>query len=617
MSIVDEYLKQNPYKAPQKKKQTGKGGTLTSLISEGGALGGGAAGAAIGTAVLPGVGTLLGGALGAGIGAFGGRVAENKVRDDRLGIGDAAKEGLITGLLSAPGKGLKVGASAGKALAKGGTLEEALMQANNAVTKGGLLGNTANKVRTSAADRSAKGFGVKTTDKLLPDEADAITNFINQGSQPYGGIRAGNPQQQARDAQAVLKNVTKELDNQLNQVDRPINSKERTLISRGLVSRVNDDAGVTGTKQITDNYRKKILNAKSIRDLETIRKDADNLAYNTKGDVGGTAKAREAAHVRDAIDEFVTQLSPEYKAVKSDYGLAKKAAQLVSKEGGKDAKGLPLPFISGGITGNGVGGNTVATARNKINAGLSGVGGGQFNPTAMGARMGATGSLADAVLGAQGSMSDATSATSQDISTNPMMNDTMGQDYQNTGDLSSQENQNPYPRENLMYDIQRDPKHADEYIKLYQQYQEIFPEGGSDPLSAEASKIVSNANIGLQALNDFQGAISQDPSVLSKRIIPGRGLLGGAVGGALGTSGADAAAQQIVDVIARLRTGAAITNDEAKRFEQFIPQAGDPAAVQAQKLNYLRSQFQAVASRTGGSSGSSLEDALLQSGYSQ
>lgn len=85
---------------PEKKKG-GRGGTLTSLISEGGALGGAAGGAALGTAVLPGIGTLLG-ALGGGfLGGFGGRLTENKVRDNRLGLGDALKEGAVSGVLGA------------------------------------------------------------------------------------------------------------------------------------------------------------------------------------------------------------------------------------------------------------------------------------------------------------------------------------------------------------------------------------------------------------------------------------------------------------------------------------------------------------------------------------
>jgi hypothetical protein len=187
-----------------------------------------------------------------------------------------------------------------------------------------------------------------------------------------------------------------------------------------------------------------------------------------------------------------------------------------------------------------------------------------------------------------------------------------GADNMGVDPMMEQASSNPYSRENLLMDMQRDPKNADKYMDYYAQMEDIFGTKAEKPMSAEAAKSVSNAQIGLQALGDFEGAVAADPSVLTKRVIPGRGILGGALGAALGTRGADAASQQIIDVIARLRTGAAITNDEAKRFEQFIPQAGDSPQVAQQKLGYLRNQFSMVANRGGG--GSPLEEALMQQG---
>lgn len=105
----------------QMTKQKSKKPWWTSLISEaggtGGAVGGAAAGAALGS-VVPGLGTVVGGLAGAALGGFlggtGGRVVENEVRDNRVGIGDALKEGALNGVLSVgPGSAFK--------LAKGGT----------------------------------------------------------------------------------------------------------------------------------------------------------------------------------------------------------------------------------------------------------------------------------------------------------------------------------------------------------------------------------------------------------------------------------------------------------------------------------------------------------------
>jgi len=123
------------------------------------------------------------------------------------------------------------------------------------------------------------------------------------------------------------------------------------------------------------------------------------------------------------------------------------------------------------------------------------------------------------------------------------------------------------------------------------------------PLSAEAAKVVSNAQTGIQALQDFNSLIDTDPGAFSRTNIPGVGVIdkltAGRASGALGTSGLNAARQQVIDVIARLRTGAAISADEAARFEQFVPQPGDPPEVRQQKTGYLLNQFQMVAQRSG------------------
>lgn len=115
------------YGQPQtRKKTTGRGGTLTSLISEAGGAGGAVAGGAIGTALLPGVGTILGAGIGGLVGSFGGRVAENEVRDGRVGLKDAAIEGLIGGATSAiPVGGLLKGV---QKFGGARTLEEAVTQ---------------------------------------------------------------------------------------------------------------------------------------------------------------------------------------------------------------------------------------------------------------------------------------------------------------------------------------------------------------------------------------------------------------------------------------------------------------------------------------------------------
>lgn len=132
-------------------KQRGKGGFLSSLISElggaGGATGGAALGASIGS-VVPGIGTLIGGIAGGAIGGFGGgfggRAIENKVRDDEYRVGDSFKEGLLSGAFGGAGaafqtaRGLKaVGGLKGLGAATAAGGDDALVAASKQILKGG------------------------------------------------------------------------------------------------------------------------------------------------------------------------------------------------------------------------------------------------------------------------------------------------------------------------------------------------------------------------------------------------------------------------------------------------------------------------------------------------
>lgn len=161
---------------PQTPKKGGRGGTLTSLISEGGAIGGGAAGAAIGTGILPGIGTLLGGALGAGIGAFGGRVAENQVRDSRFGFGDAAKEAGLSALLG--GGPLRLGKAA-LAARRGGTgLTEALKASTPRLEAGEVAKNS------TLARTSVPGKLDEMANKMLTSQYGTISKPVARAASP-------------------------------------------------------------------------------------------------------------------------------------------------------------------------------------------------------------------------------------------------------------------------------------------------------------------------------------------------------------------------------------------------------------------------------------------------
>jgi hypothetical protein len=101
-------------------KQRGKGGFLSSIISELGGAGGAATGAAIG-AGFGGIGAIPGAIIGGFLGGTGGKVAEQKIRDNQnfFGGGGSAKsafgEGVLSGALSGAGEAYQL-AKAGKAI---------------------------------------------------------------------------------------------------------------------------------------------------------------------------------------------------------------------------------------------------------------------------------------------------------------------------------------------------------------------------------------------------------------------------------------------------------------------------------------------------------------------
>jgi len=96
-------------------------------------------------------------------------------------------------------------------------------------------------------------------------------------------------------------------------------------------------------------------------------------------------------------------------------------------------------------------------------------------------------------------------------------------------------------------------------------------------------------------------------------LVPGRELFGNLGANALGTAEYDNASRNLSDVITRLRTGAALTNEEASFYNSQLPQAFDSPEVIAQKLGVFRDLFNSISSRTG-SAGTTIEDALMQQG---
>lgn len=620
-----------------KKKKGGRGGFLSSLISEGGAIGGGAAGAAAGTAILPGLGTLIGGGLGAGIGALTGRVAENKVRDDRLGLGDALKEGALSSVLGAGPLRLAKGAiTATKATAAGSGLSGALKQAGDKA-----VGMNATRAVGEKLSRSGEGLIAKEF-RLNPTQQ---ANFKNlHGEEAVSVLRRYNVQK-PEDLQAKIKPLQDSFDGVVDKIPAASKSEVQTAMKK-IYQPLLDSPVLTrqqlgqSLKSQADAITTKYAGQVPATELNTLRKAFDDaVSYTQRGTNEFTVNKKSADALRKLLqgkadDAGITVDGRTFKDVGLELRKLRNLDDIVGKQAYLGTGSLPLNLpnllgtAAGGATG-GLPGAALAGAATQIVNSSTGrrlaangvIGAGErltsraagANPYGAGAlasRIAPVG-LAGALLGAQSEGNNmATNATNNSTQTMPTSVQNIDPLSQIADGTPTPEDNNPFAPENIQNSVRQilanggDMKDAAGFVSLAEALQKVQGAGQAKtkPLSAEASKVVSNALTGIQALDDFQGAIEQDPSVLAKRVIPGRGAAGGLLGGLLGTRGADAAAAQIVDVIARLRTGAAITNEEARRFETFVPQASDPEDVRQQKLGYLRNQFMMIANRSGSDS---------------
>jgi len=593
----------------------------------GGALGGAATGAAIGS-IVPGIGTVIGGlaggVLGGALGSGGGELVENTITgaDPWENVG---KEALLGGIFSAPpiraARGL-VGAAKGigSGAAKEG-FEQAFVGTAKNATRNTAQRTTNNLLGEAWGIRSGAKVGGKA---ITPQKANELQNFVLKD---IGVPKTSN-------ADMVFERAT----NYQNEVGNAIGSLVKTgklepnavnTLSKSLSDRFSKTIGVdAGNNQVANDIIGLVNSAKSPEDLWKVRRQIDDTLINfsrnpTSIVPGGEQIARTA---RAEINSLLNKVTPGLKDLNTKYSRALDVSDLVAGAS-KNPKGFKLPGFQ-----QTVGGGTAQ----RIKAGAGAVtsklpgGGGSGVPTIPGSVSNSTGGLGGLIarqtigqntLGNPGSkqptLDDALmqQGSGQLMQTNPdgsygaaPFGSTSDTFMSNDPSAMTPPQQDPYPRENLLYDIQRDPQNADQYIAYYQQVQEVFGRPEQKSLSSTATKDVSNANVGLQALDQIEGILGQDPGVQQRGGISGTFNPFGIVSGALGTGEYENARAQARDVIARIRTGAALTNDEARAFDKFLPQPGDDANTVKSKLSYLRNQFQAISSQQGGGS---LEDALL------
>lgn len=141
----------------------------------------------------------------------------------------------------------------------------------------------------------------------------------------------------------------------------------------------------------------------------------------------------------------------------------------------------------------------------------------------------------------------------------------------------------------------------DELKEVAEIYDLIAPTtgAGARPTSSAGAARYDLAQSGLRALEDVERLITQDPNVLTKQLVPGQWL----------SREYDASAFQAAEALLRMRSGAAVPEQEVRRYmTKIMPAFGDDKKTIDLKLKRLRQNYEDIV----GSSGEIQETPIMQ-----
>jgi hypothetical protein len=474
-------------------------------------------------------------------------------------------------------------------------------------TKRSLLG----KLSTAATKR---GSGIKTDPAVGGiDRADEAARTIQRL-----GI-TGTPTQQLRKVNEVMASHGKQVDDVLAK--NPI-QLDGTAVRAQVEKAVSDplkyaelDLSTPGAQKALTAHLDKFAQSKTAKEVNDYVKVLNKVATRAKAklDKGGTLTDKESAALaaKRSGDEVLSQY-PEIAPLKKDMATLFERNADITKQSEKTA-GIPILGIKSRAISQGVSSTAskIGNATAKADAAIT-------SPTGQGVKKVGGSLLAQLTTRAVGAplvagqspntpINQNTPEIPSDTTMNPASNATIDPLNPASGQsASSSFFSDPAQVENAyMQAINNgDTETANALIKGY----ELFGAsagGTAKPLSAEASKVIANANSGIESLDQLAGMI-ESGGVPKGTLLPGRSLFGGLMGAQAGTTSYDTAAKNVADVITRLRTGAALTESEEKFYKSQLPAAFDPPETVAQKMAMFRDLFSSIANRTG-SAGTDLQ----------
>lgn len=656
---VQDFNKANPtyvgnvgrYVQPTKsKKGSGNKSWLSSIISElggaGGAWGGAAAGAAAGS-VVPGIGNIVGGVLGAGIGglagAFGGKAAENKIRDNQnlFGAGGSAesawKEGALSGALGAAGtgvtalRGVKAAgglknvkaltgggddfAKATQGLVSGGKKAGASM-ADDGLRGGGRLANGATRLESRALG-FAPGDIVDGRQLTFKDTEKLLKIMKNEN------IKTGMPDNVARQVTSKLDKVGSNIDDALLNANRPLTKTEQNFLKSSFAREIGENYALSaqpGALRIAKTLEGKLGKVSSLDDVVKQRRLIQTLIKDSRSSGSAIPGAENVYRVaRKHLNDLASTISPELKALNSSYsGLSQlETATLGAAKGLNAQSRSAMAGVVGGLKAGDTATALKATTGNagrRLSETLSNTAGSGSMINRLGKGV--------AVRGIANTM---TASPTEELPEE----DTALYDSAYDQGLSGAIDGAYGPPEQAAYTIQQALAEAYQMFpnasesellsvaKSLQKDQELAGGGGPNVTKVTAQQY-SLAQRGQQSLQQMAQLLQDNPSVLNRTATPGRKLpiVGGFISNAAGTGDFDAIGYNIASSLLRIETGAQANESEIKNLQsQMIPRAGDSEETVARKMQQLNQAFSVITNAANNNYSSDLSSLIQQGGY--
>jgi len=646
-----------------------KKGFWTDQLSTGGGIAGSLAGAAGGAAigsVVPVVGTAIGGLLGAilggSAGSGAGELAENVITGEKDVLKNVGQEALLGGAFAAPPiRAARAIGGAGKALVTGAGGQAARTAAETALTRPGLLsrtiGQSGQRLAGVTDDLAVKQFRLSPSQtsnfkKKFGEDAGKTINRYGFATADDISVKGINPlQEQFTQLTQNIGQVSRD------DVARAFDTKIATLKK----SAVQDNKNLANALESQKQTVLQQFGQNAVVDgttLNAIRREFDSLVNYTQ-QAANPARYNVNKRSADAIREVLQKSDPTgtLKNVGQELSKLRQLQDIALKQDELGRGSLPANLtgllgagVAGGATANPIGAAAGFAATKAINsqAGrralnqgaeslssrLSQLGQGTVNtmslPRVAGRQFGADlvstgfdalqgegqptlGNINQSSLGISNPM-----ATNTAQSMNVPMAANMGQSYTN-----QPQNASPYGRDNLLYDIQRDPANADQYINYYQTLEQVFGASAIEQpeLSQSNQSALASADNAENTLNQLEDLFNSAGG--------GSGRVGGFIQNIAGSAGFDKNAsvynslsQASVTQIAKALAGSGagtVSDADARVIIQALPTLQDSPEEAQAKFNALRQRLNAARENVmfygqGGTAPTSLEQALMQQG---